>query len=267
MNAQKISSFLGKTGAVASLLAASAALTGSLAPSASAVTLLPPTNLGINGEAEINVGLGCLSSNCVAPTDIPLIANIESLVDASSGNKSRLFIDNLLTPTNYDGGSLGKAIFLKKDAGTNPSGFWFRPSETNANGSVGEEKGQLEVGTYKITFASLLSELTIRYFDTESRNSTGVPNFGGILKTDGTLVTGNNPVLPGSNGNIQYQTWKNVKSITLKLGNDIPNGTGDGVDFQLEATQAVPEPTALAGLGLVAGAMAVSRRRKITKSS
>lgn len=265
MNGQKISTFLRKTGVVASLLAASAAVTGSLAPSASAFVLVPD---GLP-EGEVNVGLGCLEGPCYEPSDISLIANIESLVDATTGTMSRLFLDDLTTANTYNGGALGTAIFLAGDEGTVPTGLFFRPSETRANGAVGEESGRLEVGTYRFTFKNPLAQLRIRYFDTESANSTGIPNFGGILETDGTLVAPEdvNPIPAGPDGNIQYQTLENVSFITLKLGQDVPNGTGDGVDFQFEATETVPEPATLAGLGLVAGAMAVSRRRKASKAS
>lgn len=265
MNAQKISTFLRKTGAVASLLAASAAVTGSLAPSASAATMTTLLPLQLGEETEIDVGFGCLTVKCLTDLTSFGIASIESLVDTSSGTKSRLFIDDLGTPSSY-----GSVEFEQEDAGTNPPGLWFRPSEIEADGTA-EENGQLEVGTYKITFTSLLSELKIRYFDTETSDSTGVPIFGGVLETDGILADGVNPLPAGPDGNIQYQTFKNVSYITLKLGKDFPSGTGnglgDGVDFQLEATKTVPEPAALAGLGLVAGAMAVSRRRKATKTS
>lgn len=268
MNAQKISTFLRKTGAVASLLAASAAVTGSLAPSASAAILLPPQR-----ETEIDVGLGCVSgldADCIDKAEfgveLPLISDIVSLIDSTSGTRSRLFIDDLTTANSFSGAP-GTVLFTAGDEGTTPEGFWFRPSETRNGGSVGEESGRLEVGTYTFTFKNPLSKLLIRYFDTE------VANFTRVLDTDGTLLvddgpfTGPNPVPSGPNGNVQYQTWTNVSTITLKLGQDFAQGTGDGVDFQFEATESVPEPAALAGLGLVAGAMAVSRRRRATKTS
>ncbi|HEY9651541.1 MAG TPA: LEVG family PEP-CTERM protein, partial [Coleofasciculaceae cyanobacterium] len=229
MNAQKISTFLRKTGVLASLLAASAAVTGSLAPSASAATLLPPPSFA---EGEIDVGLGCLTGACYDPTDFPLIDSIVSLVDTTTGTRSRLFLDVLTTANTYNGGSLGTAIFLAGDEGTTPAGLWFRPSETaNNQGRVGEERGRLEVGTYTFTFKNPLSKLLVRYFDTEVGNFTSVLNTDGTLVTDGDF-TGPNPVPSGPDGNIQYQTWTNVSTITLKLGRDIPNGTGDGVDFQ-----------------------------------
>lgn len=262
MNAQKISTFLRKTGVVASVLAASAAVTGSLAPSASAATittLLPP---GI--ETEIDVGLGCVSSDCIEKdefdVELPLLSDIVSLIDSTTGTRSRLFIDNLQTENSFSGVP-GTVIFTAGDEGTTPEGFWFRPSETRGDGRVGEENGRLEVGTYTFTFKNPLSKLLIRYFDIETGNSTGILDTDGILENPPELLPG------GSNGNIQYQTLTNVSYITLKLGNDTPRGTGDGVDFQFEATETVPEPATLAGLGLVAGAMAVSRRRKASKAS
>jgi hypothetical protein len=221
--------------------------------SANAYSLVPQQ------EGEINVGLGCLDS-CL--TLDPLIKSVTSLTDSTTGAKSRLFVDDLLTLSEYDGGAIQ---FLAKDAGTNPSGYWFRPVET---GEL-EEKGQLEVGTFKFEFETVIPELTIAYFDTEAANSTGVISWTGnnpILQTDGILGAGNNPVLAGPNGNIAYQTWNNVSYITLKLGNDTPVGTGDGVDFQIDAkgTQSVPEPSTTLGLGILGlfGALKLRKRQQ-----
>ena len=187
----------------------------------------------------------------------PLILSVESLTDATTGTQSLLFVDNLTTPNSYNGGAIQ---FLAGDAGTNPTGFWFRPVEVKDGGGH-EEKGQLEVGTFKFKFAQTIEKLTIAYFDTESTSTTGVPAFGGVLETDGTLDAGLNPIPSGPNSNIQYQTWLNASYITLKLGNDT-SGTGDGVDFQL--SKAVPEPTSMASLALVgiAGGLGALRKRR-----
>jgi hypothetical protein len=253
---------------VTSLIAASTVTAGLMAPSASAIELLPPQDL----ETEINVGVtgsesGCLdATKCIDPSFLPWIESIESLVDETSGTQSRLFID-ILGETNsiYDGGSLGTANLLAEDLGTTPPppGAWFRPSETNANGSVGEEDGQLEVGTYKFTFTKLIPELTIKYFDTETSGTTGVPNFFAEALTDGMLISGENPVPLGEDGNLYFQTWKNVSEITLKLGQD-QEGTGDGVDFQL-IKEDVPEPGTVLGLGTLAMASAFGLRKRNKK--
>ncbi|MEQ9550071.1 MAG: LEVG family PEP-CTERM protein [Coleofasciculus sp. G3-WIS-01] len=266
---KSLSTFFRQSTTVASLLAASTVTVGLMAPSASAITLLPPQDL----ETEINVGVtgsasGCLDANkCIDPSFLPWIKSIESLVDETSGTQSRLFID-ILGETNsvYDGGSLGTATLRAKDRGTTPGGAWFRPSETNADGSVGEEQGQLEVGTYKFTFTKLIPQLKIKYFDTESTNSTGVPNFIADMldiNPEAMLISGENPVPAGSDGNVYYQTWTDVSFITLKLGKDTA-GTGDGVDFQI--IKDVPEPGTVLGLGALAMAGAFGLRKRNKKA-
>jgi len=219
---KSLSTLFRHSATVASLLAASTVTVGLMAPSASAIELLPPQDL----ETEINVGVtgsesGCLdASKCIDPSFLPWIESIESLVDDTSGTKSRLFIDILGEETVYDGGDLGIADLLAKDLGTTPSGGWFRPSETKADGSVGEEEGQLEVGTYKFTFTKIIPKLTIKYFDTETSATTGVPNFFATALTDGMLISGENPVPLGEDGNLYFQSWKDVSEITLKLGQE-----------------------------------------------
>ncbi|HBB33674.1 MAG TPA: PEP-CTERM sorting domain-containing protein [Cyanobacteria bacterium UBA8803] len=246
MENQKITSFLRNTSTVAALVAASTAATAFLAPSASAVSLVPQE------ETEIDVGLGCLDgTKCLTDLTPYLIQSIVSETDSTTTTKSRLFVDNLLTANIY-----GSVFLAAGDAGTNPAGYWFRPSE---NGNPVEETGQLEVGTYTFTFTDIIPELKIAYFDAEGLGADETK----VLATNGTLISGINPVPSGPNGNIQYQTWANVKTITLKLGKDTLSGTGDGVDFQLEAA-AVPEPGAGVGLGALAlmGIWGLRKRNK-----
>ncbi|MFP5273144.1 LEVG family PEP-CTERM protein [Coleofasciculus sp.] len=263
---KSLSTFFRQSTAVASLIAASTVTVGLMTPSASAITLLPPQDL----ETEIDVGVtgGCLDlSKCILPSSLSWIESIESLVDETSGTRSRLFIDILgETDSIYDGGSLGTATLRAKDIGTTPSGAWFRPSETNADGSVGEEEGQLEVGTYKFTFTKLIPQLKIKYFDTESTNSTGVPNFIADMldiNPEAMLISGENPVPAGADGNVYYQTWTDVSFITLKLGKDTA-ATGDGVDFQL--IKDVPEPGTVFGLGTLAMAGGLGLRKRNKKA-
>lgn len=74
----------------------------------------------------------------------------------------------------------------------------------------------------------------------------------------------------GSNAPQQVGSW----GLSLKqLGVSSAAGiriTADknynGPDFKVVARQSVPEPTTLAGLGLVAGALAASRRRQVSKA-
>ncbi|MFW5763022.1 MAG: PEP-CTERM sorting domain-containing protein, partial [Coleofasciculus sp.] len=124
MNTQKISTFFRHTGTIASLVAAATVATGFMAPSASALSLVPQE------EGEVDVGLGaCLSPSsqtgdpCTYLTLSPLIGSIESLVDDSTGTKSRLFVDKSGTLNTY-----GAVQFLPSDGGTPQEGYWFRPA-------------------------------------------------------------------------------------------------------------------------------------------
>ncbi|NES72646.1 MAG: PEP-CTERM sorting domain-containing protein [Okeania sp. SIO2D1] len=229
------------------LATATLATVGMFAPQASATSLVPQM------ETEIDVDLGCLDPDpdkCIDKgefsTFLPWIANISSLVDATTGEKSRLFVDHLATKSTYtDGDTLIR--FKSKDAGTNPDGYWFRPSEVN------EEKGQLEVGTFQFDFTKTIRKLTIDFFDTEKANSTGILAINGV-ELDQPIY-----IADGPNGNIAEEMLFDVNSITLKLGNDKLNSTGDGVDFRLHKD--VPEPTTALGL-LVVGALGAASARK-----
>jgi len=247
---KSLSTLFRHSATVASLIAASTVTAGLIAPSASALSLVPQAE----GEVEltnINDDLGGLVGPAVTLPD--LIASVESLANPDNVNPtfSRLFVDNLDTDNDYG------SIKFDSEQGTFPSGFWYRPSEGV------EAQGQLEVGTFKFTFKEILPELTVRYFDTESSNTTGVPEFFADADTDGTIVGGVNPVPEGEDGNIYTQTWEDVSFITLKLGNDTPGGLGDGVDFQLET---VPEPGTVLGLGTLAMAGGLGLRKRNKKS-
>ncbi len=226
------------------------------APSALAAGFAP-----IAQEGEIDVGLGCLDSQqCFSSSSLPFIESIISLTDASTGSRSRLFIDSLSTKNQY-----GSSVKLqKKDAGTNHQGFWFRPSEYDEATGQSEEKGQLEVGTFTFLFEDLLSSLTIDFFDTEFLNSTGV------LAINGVDLSTPDWIAKGPNSNIASLTYQNVQSITLKLGNDTVKGTGDGVNFRFSNIEVaeVPEPGTLIGLmGVGAlGALVTKRRTKMAEN-
>ncbi|MEQ8467278.1 LEVG family PEP-CTERM protein [Coleofasciculus sp. E1-EBD-02] len=239
---KSLSTLFRHSATVASLIAASTVTAGLIAPSASA--LVPQAE----GEVEL-VNLAPLPG--VPVVTLPgLITSVESLANPD-GTFSRLFVDDLDTDNDYG------SIKFDSEQGTFPSGFWYRPSEGV------EAKGQLEVGTFKFTFKETLPELTVRYFDTESSDTTGVPEFFADADTDGILVSGVNPVPEGEDGNIYTQTWEDVSFITLKLGNDTPGGLGDGVNFQLES---VPEPGTVLGLGTLAMAGGLGLRKRNKKS-
>lgn len=203
---------------------------------------------------EVDVGLGCLEADKCLTLD-PIFESITSLYDESVQGKSRLFVDYFGPGDTVERYNDGQIEFKTRDAGTNSLGYWFRPSEVN------EEKGQLEVGTYLLTFEKTFSELTVEFFDTEYNGETGVMAING---------DDSNPsyVAQGPDGNIVRQTYQNVDSIELALGYDKPSGTGDGVNFRIYGTPAaaVPEPASVLGLLAVAG-VGVASRRKLAAAS
>jgi hypothetical protein len=221
----------------------SATILGAIAPAASAFNFVPQQ------QGELNVGLGCLDT-CIDAGAI--FESIVSLKDSSSGSRSRLFVDYFGKGDVTQSYGNGQVVLKTKDAGTNADGFWFRPSEYNESTGFAEEQGQLEVGTYLITFAQELSELTIDFFDTESSKTTGV------LAINGQNLASPSFVPSGKDSNIFSQTFTNVRSIIIKLGNDTPSGTGDGVNFRLAGVPvpeptSVPEPASILGLLAIAG--------------
>lgn len=233
----------------AAILLSSACL-GTMPLAASAIDFVPKQ------QGEINVGLGCLDT-CIDVGSI--FESIVSLDDDTTQTKSRLFVDYFgMDDVEQSFGQGANTVVLRtRDAGTNASGFWFRPSEVEPDGG-NEEMGQLEVGTYRFNFARRLEELTIDFFDTESKNSTGV------LAINGQAIATPDFVMKGEDGNIVSQTFTNVNSIELKLGLDRASGTGDGVDFRMSGIPSVPEPAMIVGLMAIAG---LGLRRKQTGSA
>ncbi|MEQ8469433.1 LEVG family PEP-CTERM protein [Coleofasciculus sp. E1-EBD-02] len=255
MNTQKISTFFRHTGTIASLVTAATVATGFMAPSASALSLVPQE------EGEVDVGLGaCLSPSsetgdpCKYLELSSLIGSIESLVDDSTGTKSRLFVDKSGTLNTY-----GAVQFAPFDTGTPQGEFWFRPAAMMADGVTPLlESGQLEVGTFKVNFAETLDSLTVRWFDTEYDGDTS-------FVVDGVFGSVSGVVPAGPDQNIYEQTFTNVSMLTLDLGEKGGFlGTGDGVDFQLETTADIPEPATTLGLGALAlmGALGLRKRNK-----
>lgn len=208
-------------------------------------------------EGEIDVGLGCYDT-CIEPPAV--FKSITSLVDSTTGYRSRLFVDDLSTKSVYNQGGSNQLTFEKKDAGTNWTGAFFRPSEYNEDTDTSWKTGQLEVGTFKFDFKSTLSELNIDFFDTESIDTTGILAVNGVSITDW--------LDSGVDGNVQSRTLFDVDSITLKFGwsNPDPNKGGDGVNFKMSGTfasdAATPEPFSMIGAGLALGAGAFLKNRK-----
>jgi hypothetical protein len=195
-------------------------------------------------EGEINVGLGdALGGNSYLAT--PSLT-VTSLVDNSTGTRSRLFVDKAGTTNLY-----GAIQFLARDAGTSEesNNYWFRPVAVKADGVTSlVEQGQLEVGTFQFDFANPVSQLVVRLFDTEWQGGTSFSvNGGGWID-----------VLAGENNNIRELQLNNVSSLVLNLGEHY-GATGDGVNAQVAA---VPEPTTMAGLALAGAGFAAMRRRR-----
>lgn len=222
-------------------LGAGIAFVANLAP-ASAISLVPQQ------EGELNVGLGTALANSYIATPG---FSITSLVDSSTGTKSRLFVDKAGTANSYGNGAIQ---FLASDIGTSEVGgsYWFRPVTMQANGVTPlVENGQLEVGTFKFAFDKTIEQLTVRWFDTEYANTTS-------FNVNGSSEIGFVPA--GADKNIYTKTFTNVSSLVLNLGERGGKfGTGDGVNFQAEA---VPEPMTMAGVALAGAGLSWVRRRR-----
>ncbi|MDJ0601980.1 MAG: LEVG family PEP-CTERM protein [Crocosphaera sp.] len=239
------------------------------------------------GEVDLlqSSGIACLDPNqCLdVPSLVGPITNIESLVDSTTGTKSRLFVDNFGTVNSYGTGKSRVqfgTIDLPGDGTTSPivddDGnpiYWYRPSERQLNGGT-EERGNLEVGTFTFSFSPTIPEIKIQYFDVESGNTTGLLGAIDRSQTDATLVSGANPIpIPVGDKTIYEQIWADVNYITIKLGNDTMLGTGDGVNFiitnridnNVDPT-AVPEPLTMLGAGAAVG-FGGFFKRKLAKSS
>ncbi|NEQ43222.1 MAG: PEP-CTERM sorting domain-containing protein [Leptolyngbya sp. SIOISBB] len=249
MTAHAIIRSLKKVSCITPILAASAIGLGAIAPEAQATSLVPQQ------EGEVNVGLGtCLGSGCSYLTLDSIIQSVESLEDSSTGTKSRLFVDQAGTDNTYGG-----IQFLSTDIGTSDGSgdFWFRPVAMDQHGTTPlVENGQLEVGTFEFTFSQVLGDLTVNWFDTERSGGTSYTAFDA---QGDTIATGT--IAAGSNGNVQETTLTNVKSIILNLG-ERKGRTGDGVNFQLDSTVAVPEPGLMMGLGAFALAGGFGLRKR-----
>jgi len=242
-------------GVIAWAIAASVITAGFFASPASAFSLVPQQ------EGEVNVGLGnCLGSGCSYLSLDPLLGSVDSLVDSSTGTRSRLFVDKFGTANTYGG-----VQFLSKDIGTadETGDYWFRPVAMKSNGVDPKlEQGQLEVGTFRFNFASTLDLLNVRWFDVEYLKGDRGTSYT-IGFSNGTTSSG--MLLAGLQSNIQSQSFNNVSWIELNLGEKYAR-TGDGVNVQLEGEpESVPEPGLVFGLGSMAVIGLLSRAKKSTQ--
>lgn len=240
---------IARAGFAAPVLAASMIMTGSMTATAQAFDLVPQQE----GEIALD-NKSCITGSCIELN--PIVKSVESLIDSSTGTQSSLFVDKYDTANNY--GAFG---FRAKDVGTadTDGAYWFRPVAFNQDGSA-IEGGELEVGTFKFTFARVLETLTVNWFDTEKKKGTSY--IAEVETTNGSFL--DRGFIPkGKDGNIFTKEFSNVKSITLDLGqrHRNPRRTGDGVNFQVDA-EPVPEPSVLLGVAAAAVAGGIARRKQ-----
>lgn len=229
-------------GILSSVGIASTLALGVITPAAHAMSLVPTS------EGEVDVGLGApLGGGSYIDVD-SIFSSIESLIDPSTGTQSRLFVDRAGTDNTY-----GDVDFLAEDIGTSDGSgaYWFRPVAMVADGSTLLEDGQLEVGVFKFTFAQVMKDLDLNFFDTEFLNETaGKGTSYEVEYADGSTASFFVP--KGPNDNIQSISLSNVAALTLNLG-ERRGVTGDGVNFQISGTPAnIPEPGMAVGVGAVA---------------
>ncbi|GAB4345531.1 MAG: hypothetical protein Fur0042_10250 [Cyanophyceae cyanobacterium] len=231
-----------------------------LAPSAMAGSLVPTQ------EGEVNVGLGLVDPAQAVSLNGFTITSLSSADLGRSDNitRSRLFVDETSTANYYS----DDYQFDAKDVGTNGQGLWFRASDP-------EEKGQLETGLFRVDFAQAVASLKVDFFDVEFGYETGILSY---VMGDGTVVNardyiGYSEIQYDANGvsidgQFHSRTYSNVKSIIMKIGEDVQTAgadgkqlTGDGVLFRLTSlgdtpAASVPEPGMVLGLsGLAFAAM------------
>ncbi|MBP0014254.1 MAG: LEVG family PEP-CTERM protein [Roseofilum sp. SBFL] len=250
MTSQSLSQITKRVSTVAAGAIASSLVAGMFAPSASA----NPFN-GVEGEFE--TGFGCIEE-CL---DMPVgyIGSVESLAWDDAENpgtpqRSRLFLDWMGTANEYTNGT-ETVSFGESDLGTNTTGYWFRAAAPN------EEQGQTEVGDFKFNFTETIDKLTIDFFDVESWRTTGITHVNGQALGNEYLVSSGL-----GDSSLHSFTLFDVNSITLSVGRDFANNTGDGVTFRFQGfeeaiAQDVPEPSAVLGLGFLAAASALGLRK------
>jgi len=255
MTFESLSQTTKRVSTVAAGALASTLVAGMFAPSASANPL--------TFEGELDTGFGCLETCLSMP--VGFIESVTALPweDAETGEVqlSRLFLDSLDTRNTYTNGN-ETVEFADGDKGTNHEGYWFRPV------APAEEGGMLEVGTFEFVFTKTLDRLTIDFFDSERQNQTGVLAVNGDTSQKRLL----NDAAGDARGDSTMNTLEffDVKSITLKLGMDYANSSGDGVNFRMVElneviSQDVPEPSSVLGLGLLAGMTAFGLRKRQAK--
>jgi len=225
---------------IVTLLAATATL-AAIAPSASAGSFVPQE------EGEIDVDLGTALTGDYIDLTGTGIASVVSETDASTGSKSRLFVDKAGTDNTY-----GDVEFDAKDIGTSDGSgdYWFRPVAFDANGTDLLEGGQLEVGPFTFNFEETIKAITLSFFDTEGEGTS--------FSANGTEYF----VEAGKNKNVQEFTVFDVSSLTVNLGEaGAVFKHGDGVNLQI-GLAAVPEPATALGLMVAAGLSTAALKRK-----
>ena len=232
-----------------------------IAPAASAFTLVP------DREGEINAGVGPSLSNDGYLDTSDLGYTVESLDfevnrnNRTTTTRSRLFVDRADTGNNYNGG----ISFRSRDVGTsdNNGTLWLRPVAMIQQGSGILESGQLEAGFFRFNFTTALRDLTMSFFDVESRGTS-------VLRVNGEDV--NLAVAPKGDRRESSISLSNVRTLEVMIGNANTSGpnrndrrwrTGDGVLVSgTGTTEDVPEPAAMASIALAAGGLSWMRRRR-----
>jgi len=232
-----------------------------IAPAASAFTLVP------DREGEINVGLGSSLSNDGYLDTQNLGYTVESLAfDVNRNNRttttqSRLFVDRANTSNTYNGG----ISFQSRDIGTseNNGALWLRPVAMIQQGSGILERGQLEAGLFRFNFATALRDLTLSFFDVETRGTS-------VVRVNGEEV--NMAIAPQGDRKTSTLSLANVRTLEVMIGNANTSGvnrngrfgTGDGVLVSGTGTTSedVPEPATMASIALAAGGLSWMRRRR-----
>lgn len=228
-------------------------------------TPINPTPGQINTSNPENVPSGGVNNNTgAASTDkgdratAPLPV---SDMNNPTGNEVAAFLGN--TNLNNiidteDDGSFSMNVFFANDIRADNTGldnvfFWERGMNSSLGIQAIDKTGNLIGNFFKLTANT---QVAAGYsIDTmEIGGAQQVGSWGVNLLRD-----------LGVNSAAGVRIMTNYSYNANGIGSVVNQGD-NGPDFKVMARQSVPEPATLAGLGLVAGALAVSRRRQVSKA-